>query len=318
MKLELRHNRIGDTAWDIFRNFDNYTDIEFNFSIFNNIFKALFRETVYGVLGKSVCDANKIAEREIKRLKEKLGYHSVKDKDIYVDYVLMFIDNYISNKEFREELHDCIEYVYADRDIATDYVMDEYVPFKSGFNICSGAISYSDKYSRGEAVMLTLLRVMFNYLYICKWTVYENVKLSNLRMSGVLNDLFIFKKKGYFWQTTGERVNGLDSKLKIPDVSKVVPKPVYSISDKEYGVLFGAEPVSIKTLSTVLKICIFRDISDIAYYWLIEDATYNDNVDYRADYDLGILEVLDETIEDVLVNSQFESLPMFDSLVIQT
>lgn len=312
MKLELRHSKIGDTAWDIVNNFEHRKDdIVYNIVTFNNIFKALIRETVLAYLNISVKDANAIAKRECDRIKVRTGYYNG-DKEGYISYVLKFIDNYINCEAFRVMILSFIKDVYYENDIVADYALDELVID----NKYSGeVVDIND--NKMKSYIGAMLCSMFLYLYNNKLTAYKNKSIREVNINKVMKDMYIFKKKGYYWQTTGERVDGINSKLIIPDVRNATPKATYDIEDKEYGELLGAEPESIDNTLTLIKACAIRDISDNAYYDLIEEGIHNDNISVRIDYELGILAVISDLIfgmtEGIISSGD---IPVFTSLVI--
>lgn len=312
MKLELRHSKIGDTAWDIVNNFEHRKDdIVYNIVTFNNIFKALIRETVLAYLNISVKDANAIAKRECDRIKVRTGYYNG-DKEGYISYVLKFIDNYINCEAFRVMILSFIKDVYYENDIVADYALDELVID----NKYSGeVVDIND--NKMKSYIGAMLCSMFLYLYNNKLTAYKNKSIREVNINKVMKDMYIFKKKGYYWQTVGERTDGLGSKLIIPDVRNATPKATYDIEDKEYGELLGAEPESIDNTLTLIKACAIRDISDNAYYDLIEEGIHNDNISVRIDYELGILAVISDLIfgmtEGIISSGD---IPVFTSLVI--
>ena len=312
MKLELRHSKIGDTAWDIVNNFEHRKDdIVYNIVTFNNIFKALIRETVLAYLNISVKDANAIAKRECDRIKVRTGYYNG-DKEGYISYVLKFIDNYINCEAFRVMILSFIKDVYCENDIVADYALDELVID----NKYSGeVVDIND--NKMKSYIGAMLCSMFLYLYNNKLTAYKNKPIRKINISKIMNDMYIFKKKGYYWQTTGERVDGINSKLIIPDVKNATPKATYDIEDKEYGELLGAEPESIENTLTLIKACVIKDISVNAYYDLIEEGIHNDNISVRIDYELGILAVISDLIfgmtEGIISSGD---VPVFTSLVI--
>lgn len=310
MKLELRHSKIGDTAWDIVNNFEHRKDaIVYNMETFNNIFKALIRETVLVSLNISVKDANAIAKRECDRIKVRIGYYNG-DRECYISYVLKFIDNYINSEAFRIMVLSFIKDVYYEQDIVVDYALDELVID----NKYSGeVVDIND--NKTKSYISAMLCSMFIYLYNNKLTAYKNKSIRAVNINKVMKDMYIFKKKGYYWQTVGERTDGLGSKLIIPDVRNATPKATYDIEDKEYGELLGAEPESIENTLTLIKACVIKDISVNAYYDLIEDGIYNDNISVRIDYDIGILDIISGIIigmtEGIVSNGD---IPVFKSL----
>ena len=113
MKLELRHSKIGDTAWDIVNNYEHINaDIDYNIGTFNSIFKALVRETVLVSFDMSVKNANAIAERECNRIKVRTNYYKNRSKKEYIAYVLKFIETKLLSLILRFSYYDyCILYL---------------------------------------------------------------------------------------------------------------------------------------------------------------------------------------------------------------
>ena len=312
MKLELRHSKIGDTAWDIVNNYEHINaDIDYNIGTFNSIFKALVRETVLVSFDMSVKNANAIAERECNRIKVRTNYYKNRSKKEYIAYVLKFIDNYINSDAFRKMIITFIQDVYYEQDIVVEYALEDLI-FDEKYN---GNIVNEE--NNIKSYIVAILCSMFLYLYNNKLTAYKNKSIREVNINKVMKDMYIFKKKGYYWQTTGERVDGINSKLIIPDVRNATPKATYDIEDKEYGELLGAEPDSIDNTLTLIKACAIRDISDNAYYDLIEEGIHNDNISVRIDYELGILAVISDLIfgmtEGIISSGD---VPVFKSLVI--
>lgn len=320
MKLELRHSRIGNTAWNIVRNCDNaeLAGVKFSIVTFGNIFKALIRETVINAKDCSIREASVIADREFERLKVCAVYN----KEDIIKYVLMFVEAYINSETFRVQVHSNIEYVYRN-DIVADYVCDflkdNYDNFKEDdiVNKENGKLIVPSEYEGNRGYMIALMRSMFLYLYRGKQAAYARKPFKSIRINKVMNDLYIFKSRGYYWQTNGERVDGIDSKLKIPNIRGTEPKAVYDIGDIDYDVLLGAEPESIENMRTLVNITVIKDISFDAYSDLLSENVYDENnIHIRLEYDLGILELISSYIigvtEGLVCNEDF---PVFTSFV---
>ena len=301
IKLDLRHSKIGDTAFKCLR--VDAEDIEgmTAHSVFKRVFKALIRETYFNGVVTSVNEAAKLADAEI----EEIG--------VEADFVLWFIDKYVNVEEFRSYVTACFKASYDNGSLALGEFMDL---FKEELASRWGKIANTEyEFSVRERYILALLNSMFSYLFICKENYYS--RLSSSRVTrGVKNDLFIIESRGYYWQTCGERVDGMGSKLKVPNLKDIVPKNVYDVGDKGYGSVNCCEVISNFSSGVLMKVAVLKDLSKVAYKEFTDNALCDDTL-YILEDGMTFFEILYAYLNKCMKSELIDGQPVLISFLIE-
>lgn len=303
IKLDLRHSKVGDTAFKCLSiDAEDIVGMTVH-SVFKRVLKALIRETYLNGVVTSVNEAAKLADEEIAEI------------DIDADFILWFIDKYINVEKFRDWVTIYIKASYDNGSTVLGEFMDL---FKKDSTDRWGKIEHGtdDGFSDRESYILALLNSMFRYLFTCKENYYRRLS-SNRVIKGVKNDLFIIESKGYYWQTCGERVDGIGSKLKIPNLIDIVPKILYDIEDNGYGIVNSSDVISAYSTGVLIKIATLKDLSKLAYSEYLDIALSEDTYD-ALEEDFTLFEIFSDYVDACLrYRITDEELPVLKSFVEQ-
>lgn len=302
LKLEFRHSKVGDTAFKFSRGIDTEEIKGLTVhKVYKAVFKALIRETYLNGIVKKVNMSAIQAEMEIEKMK------------IDPDFILWFVDRYINQEKFRE----CVTTYFTVAWYAQDTALPEFKKmYESDDTGIWGKIANGVEagYSERESYIIALLTSMLSYLYASKESYYRRLSISKV-IRNVMSDLYIVESRGYYWQTCGERVDGIGSKLKVPNLKDIQPMNMYDVDDVGYGIVNSSDVVSIYTTGVLTKIATLKDLSKSAYSEYIDIALSEDTYD-ALEEDFTLFEIFSDYVDACLrYTITDEGLPVLKSFM---